>query len=230
MKDINKSIDQQLRTLSDEAYRKFQLPLIPTVPPERVIGVRTPVLRHFARTFGKTPEASLFLQALPHSSYDANNLHAFLIEQTKDFDACITQLNQFLPYIDNWATCDLMSPKILSQNLEALLTTIDRWLASPFEYEVRFGILNLMYYYLDKSFDETILKRVADVASPAYYINMARAWFFATALAKQWNQTVTLLEHNTLDTFTHNKTIQKAIESFRISTEQKEILREMRRK
>ena len=220
----------QLSQLADENYRKFQQPLIPTVAPGRFLGVRTPVLRRFAREFGKSALAAEFLDTLPHDYYDEDNLHAFLIEQIKDFDACTVALDKFLPYVDNWATCDMMSPKVLATDPESLLIHTDLWITSPYTYEIRFGILCLMRHFLGDNFRESLIYKVASVSSSEYYVNMARAWYFATALAFQWDATLRLLKEDVLDDFTHNKTIQKAVESYRITPAQKQMLRGLKRK
>lgn len=230
MNDVNKEINEKLISLSDEAYKKFQQPLISTVSSELIVGVRTPVLRQFAREFGKTPYVSQFLTSLPHSTYDANNLHAFLIEQIKDFNSCISALDIFLPYVDNWATCDMMSPKILATQPDDLLSHIDRWISSHNTYEIRFAIISLMRHYLDVNFSDEVLLKVERIKSDEYYVNMARAWFFATALAKRWENTIPIIKENRLDRFTHNKTIQKALESYRIMKEQKILLQQMKRR
>ena len=230
MSRVEKYVEDSLFALADAKYKVFHQSLIPTVHPDRVIGVRTPQLRKFAKTFGKTDGAEEFISILPHKYYEEDNLHAFLIEQIKDFDVCISLLDKFLPYVNNWATCDMMSPKIFSANLPRLSTEVDRWLASEHIYEVRFGIITLMRHYLDEAFDDTVIYKVLSVQSDEYYINMARAWFFATALINHYEEICTLLRENTLDTFTHNKTIQKAIESYRITKEQKAQLKELRRR
>ena len=230
MNNINDFVEKQLFKISDSQYKKFQLTLMPGISHDSVIGVRIPVLRRYARDFVKTSCAEEFLSVLPHKYYDENNLHAFLIEQIKDFDKCVEALYIFLPYVDNWATCDMMSPKILAKEPRLLLQHIDRWISSEHIYMVRFAILSLMRYYLDDEFEESILSRVANIESDEYYINMARAWFFATALIKHYDEVYALLVNNVLDTFTHNKTIQKAIESYRISNEHKDMLRKLRRK
>lgn len=230
MNEVYEYVHKKLLSLGNEAYKKFHQRLIPTVPPDKIIGVRTPVLRRFAREFGKTDMAPLFLSLLPHRYYDEDNLHAFLIEQIKDFDACADALNTFLPYVDNWATCDMMSPKILASEPEKLLMHIDVWISSRNVYEVRFVILCLMRHFLDSDFNASILNKVSSIVSDEYYINMARAWFFATALAFQWNYAFPYIRDNRLDTFTHNKTIQKAVESFRITKEQKRLLKGLKKK
>lgn len=230
MNNINDFVGNQLFKISDSQYKKFQLTLMPGISHDSVIGVRIPVLRRYARDFAETNLVEEFLSFLPHKYYDENNLHAFLIEQIKDFDKCVEALYIFLPYVDNWATCDMMSPKILAKEPRLLLHHIDRWISSEHTYMVRFAILSLMRYYLDDAFEESILSRVVKVESDEYYINMARAWFFATALIKHYDEVYALLVNNVLDTFTHNKAIQKAIDSYRIRNEQKDMLRKLRRK
>lgn len=225
MTDVEKRVQARLFKLQDLSYRDFHSRLMPTVSKEKIIGVRVPELRKFAKEFGKTEDAKEFLKTLPHKYYEEDNLHAFLIEQIKDFDECISALDNFLLYIDNWATCDMMTPKIFKKNTEELLPKIEKWLISDYTYQVRFAIGMLMKFYLDENFDEKYLKLVAGVKSDEYYINMMIAWYFATALAKQWYKTLPYIESKVLDTWTHNKTIQKAVESYRITKEQKEYLK-----
>ena len=228
MNNIEEYVDNCLFELCDEKYKTFHQILIPTVEPDRVIGVRTPVLRRFAKEFGKTDKVGEFLALLPHRYYDADNLHAFLIEQIKDFDLCVEALDKFLPYVDNWATCDLMSPKVLAKEPDKLLVSIDRWTASGNTYEIRFGILSLMRHFLDDNFKEEYLEKVAAVKSDEYYVNMMRAWYFATALAKHWDIVLPYITERKLDVFTHNKTISKATDSYRITKEQKQLLRNLK--
>lgn len=228
MTDIEKRVQARLFELQDLTYRDFHSKLMPTVPKEKIIGVRVPQLRRFAKEFAKTKEAKEFLEILPHKYYEEDNLHAFLIEQIKDFDKCIFALDDFLLYVDNWATCDMMTPKVFKNNTEKLLPKIEEWLISDYTYQVRFAIGMLMKFYLDENFDEKYLKLVAGVKSDEYYINMMIAWYFATALAKQWEKTVPYIENKTLDKWTHNKAIQKAIESYRITKEQKEYLKTLK--
>lgn len=215
--------------MQDEAYRIFQAKLMPTVDMEAIIGVRTPALRKFAKTFAKTDEAAHFLHTLPHRYYEENNLHAFLVEQIRDFDACIAALDAFLPYVDNWATCDSMAPKVLGKHKEKLLVHIRRWLSGKETYTVRFAVGLLMRYFLDDSFSPEYLKWVANLDSEEYYIRMMAAWYFATALAKQYEAALPILQNGVLETWTHNKAIQKALESYRITPEQKAYLRTLRR-
>lgn len=219
-----------LYSMQDIEYKYFQSKLMPTVDPDRIIGVRTPALRKFAKEIKNAPEAKAFLQTLPHLYYEENNLHAFLLEQIKDFDECIHALEQFLPYVDNWATCDSMSPKIFKKHLPELLTYIQRWIHSDHTYTIRFGIGMLMKFYLDDAFSMEYPEMAASVISSEYYVNMMIAWYFATALAKQYEQILPYIEEQRLDVWTHNKAIQKAIESYRITDEQKLYLRTLKRK
>lgn len=230
MTDIEKRVQARLFELQDSAYRDFHSKLMPTVPKEKIIGVRVPELRKFAKEFGKTEEANAFLEILPHKYYEEDNLHAFLIEQIKDFDECICTLDDFLLYIDNWATCDMMTPKIFKKNTDKLLPKIEEWLISDYTYKVRFAIGMLLKFYLDDNFDERYLCLVAGVKSDEYYINMMIAWYFATALAKQWDKTLPYIENKVLDKWTHNKAIQKSVESYRITKEQKEYLKQLKSK
>ena len=211
--------------MGEEKYKKFSSSLMPTIDTERVIGIRIPTLRKYAKTLENYDD---FLSDLPHRYFEENNLHAFLIEREKDFGICVEKINTFLPYIDNWATCDSMKPKVLKKEPEKLLAHIKRWIRQSDVYAVRYAINLLMSFYLDESFKKDYLKIVSDVESDEYYINMMRAWYFATALAKQYAETLPYIEQNLLDPWTHNKTIQKAIESFRISREQKEYLKTLK--
>ncbi len=222
-------VTEQLFAMRDMAYRDFQAKLIPNVPKETVIGVRTPALRHFAKAFAKTPDAAAFLQELPHRYYEENNLHGFLIEQMRDFHETVAALEAFLPHVDNWATCDMTNPKSLRKDKTALLSVIRRFLFSEHVYVVRFGIKTLMQYYLDESFSPEYAEMVLAVKSEEYYVNMMRAWYFATALAFHFDMILPILVGDRLDDFTHNKTIQKACESFRITAEQKRELKTYKR-
>ena len=199
---------------------------MPTVEKSTVIGIRTPILRKYAKSLENYEG---FLKDLPHKYFEENNLHAFLIEREKDFDECIKKLDAFLPFVDNWATCDSMAPKVLKKEPEKLMGHIKRWITSGHVYTVRYAINLLMRFYLDENFNVRYLKMVADIRSDAYYINMMRAWYFQVALVKQYKETVPFLEENVLDTWTHNKTIQKASESFRVSKEKKQYLKTLKR-
>ena len=212
----------------DEEYQAFQSKLIPNVDSDYFIGVRTPVLRKYAKELLKTGDVSSFLNELPHEYFDENQLHAFIISGIKDFDECIKELERFLPYINNWATCDQLSPKCFAKNKTELLKYIYKWIKSDETYTVRFAIGMLMSHFLDDEFDEKYLRLVAGVKSDEYYINMMIAWYFATALAKQYESTLPFIENKVLDKWTHNKAIQKAIESYRITDEQKAYLRTLK--
>lgn len=226
--NVNEYIQQQLFSMQDTGYRDFHSRLMPTVDVNLVIGVRTPQLRKFAKEFGRTPDAQKFLKTLPHKYYEENNLHGFLISDMKDFDECIAHLDEFLPYVDNWATCDLMSPKVFKKHLPELALAIRRWITSGETYTIRFGIGMLMSFYLDEAFKEEYPKMVSEVISGEYYVNMMIAWYFATALAKQYEAVIPYLEEQRLSPWVHNKTIQKARESYRITTEQKEYLKSLK--
>ena len=225
---VTERVQKQLFELQDLQYRDFQAKLMPTVNKETVIGVRTPSLRAYAKKFGKTDNVSAFLEVLPHKYYEENNLHGLLIEQIKAYPSCIAALDRFLPYIDNWATCDLLAVRTVKNHLNSYIKKIDRWLESEHIYTIRFGINMLMRYYLEEEFKLEYPGKVAAIRSEEYYVNMARAWYFATALAKKYDQVLPFLEEQKMDVWTHNKTIQKAIESYRITPEQKEYLRTLK--
>ena len=217
-----------LFALQDLKYRDFQAKLMPTVDPETVIGVRTPELRRLAKEYAKTPESREFLKMLPHRYYEENNLHGFLLETVKDYGQAMEYVENFLPYINNWATCDMVCPKVFGKHLPELLEKIRVWIASGETYTVRFGLGMLMRFYLDEAFRPEYLELAASLRSEEYYVNMMTAWYFATALAKQYGAALPYLQERRLDPWTHNKTIQKALESRRISEEQKTCLRALR--
>lgn len=219
------NVQTRLFELQDLKYRDFHAKLMPTVNKEKIIGVRTPALRVFAKKYGKTDEAKEYLQILPHQYYEENNLHGLLIEQIKDYDTCLEELERFLPYIDNWATCDMLAVKVVKNHLDTFIDEVYRWMESDHAYTIRFGISMLMRYYLEDAFQMEYPEKVAQIRSEEYYVNMMRAWYFATALAKQYDKILPFIEKQKLDIWTHNKTIQKAIESYRITPEQKEYLR-----
>ena len=218
------TIQEQLLSMRDDTYRAFHCRLMPTIAPERVIGVRVPLLRQFAKQLRNTPQAAAFMAQLPHHYYEENNLHAFLLEQLRDFDECIAALDKFLPYVDNWATCDSMSPNVFKKCHEQLLPHLHRWIASKETYTIRFAIEMFMNLFLDDHFDPSYLDTVAAVASEEYYVRMMVAWYFATALAKQYDATLPILEQRRLAPWIHRKTIQKACESHRLTPEQKAYL------
>ncbi len=227
-KEVIQKVQQDLFTMQDLKYREFHAKLMPTVDKDSVIGVRVPMLRAYAKKFGKTEEAKQFLEILPHQYYEENNLHGLLIDQMKDYELCIEELIRFLPYINNWATCDILSVKAVKGHLDSYIKNIYQWLESDYTYTIRFGINMLMRYYLEEEFKIEYPEKVAAIRSEEYYVNMVRAWYFATALAKKYDQVLPFLEEQKMDVWTHNKTIQKAIESYRITLEQKEYLRTLK--
>ena len=227
-REVIENVQADLFAIQDLAYRDFQAKLLPTIEKETVIGVRMPVLRKFAKGYGKTEEAKEFMKVLPHKYYEENNLHGMLLEQIKDYDELIIELEKFLQYIDNWATCDLLSLRIVKKNLEDFLEKINKYIKSDQPYTIRFGISMLMKHYLDDNFKIEYANKVTAVQSEEYYVNMMRAWYFATALAKQYDSIIPFIEEKKLDVWTHNKAIQKSIESYRITPEQKEYLRTLK--
>lgn len=232
LKSFNLNSIEEIReclfALSDSNYRSFQSALIPTVDKERVIGVRIPLLRTLAQKISKSGNADLILNNLPHKYYEEDNLHAFLIERITDFDECIAETTRFLPFIDNWATCDSMNPKVFKTRTQDLEKHIYTWISSDLEYEVRYGIGTLMRYYLDSCFSSRFLDAVAEITRDEYYVKMMVAWYFATALAKQYESTLPYFEKAVLEKWTHNKAIQKALESYRITKTQKDYLRKLK--
>ena len=222
---LAEAIREQMFSLQDLKYREMQTGIIPTVKPESIIGVRTPELRRMAKELSGGEGTGEFLNDLPHRYFEENQLHAFIISGMKDYDACLAELERFLPYVDNWATCDQMSPKVFRKHRPELLRPIRKWIASSRTYTVRFGIGMLMEHYLDGDFDPVYPEMVAAVRSEEYYVNMMIAWYFATALAKQYDAVLPYIDNRRLAPWTHNKAIRKFIESYRIGPEQKEYLR-----
>ena len=218
----------RLESLSDMKYRDFTAKLIPNLGKDRIMGVRTPDIRALAKELYGTKEGEDFLSRLPHYYLEENKLHATLVSMIKDYDKLISELDRFLPFVDNWAVCDGLSPKAFGKHKAELLEKIRLWIPSEHTYTCRFGIGMLMRWFLDEDFQPGYLELPAAVRSEEYYVNMMTAWFFATALAKQWNAAIPYLEQNRLDPWTHNKTIQKARESYRITTEQKEYLKTLK--
>ena len=229
-KQAEESIRERLFAMQDLGYRDFHARLMPTVDKETVIGVRIPMLRKYAKELSKLPEKDVFMKQLPHTYYEENNLHGYLIEQIRDYDTCIREVERFLPYIDNWATCDTMKPGVFKKHRQELLEKICQWIRSDQTYTIRFGVGMLMQSYLDDGFLPEYHQWVAEIVSDEYYVKMMVAWYFATALAKQYEASLPYLEEKRLDQWTHNKTIQKAVESYRITPEQKSYLRTLRRK
>lgn len=226
--EMIRDVRKRLFEMQDTGYRDFHARLILTVEKEKIIGIRTPILRKFAKEFGKTEESELFLKVLPHQYYEENNLHGLLIEQIRDYDKCLEELERFLPFIDNWATCDLLALHMMKKHRDIFIREIYRWMESDKPYIIRFGISMLMRHYLDEGFKLEYPAKVAAIRSEEYYVNMMRAWYFATALAKQYEKILPFLEEQRMDIWTHNKTIQKSIESYRITQEQKDHLRTLR--
>ena len=221
-------LQQELFKLQDLKYRNFHSKLMPGIDKETIIGIRTPVLRKFAKEFAKTEAAEAFLQELPHTYYEENNLHMLLIPDIKDYERCLAEVKRFLPYINNWATCDIPRPKCFAKNKAELLPVIKEWIAAGDTYTIRYGIGTLMSFYLDEGFQMEDLDLAAGVRREEYYVKMMAAWYFATALAKQYDAALPYLRQRRLDRWTHNKTIQKAVESYRITPEQKDELRSLR--
>lgn len=225
---------EYLFSMRDEEYAQFQAKLIPTIDPESVIGVRTPILRNYAKELMKSKEEEVvimreaFLKSVPHKNFDENQLHAFLVSLEKDYDKCIQEVDAFLPYVDNWATCDQMSPKIFKKHLTELDCKIKEWLESDKTYTIRFAIGMRMEHFLEDNFKYEDALCIAAIRSDEYYINMMKAWYFATALAKNYEETLPILLEKKMDIWSHNKTIQKAVESFRITPEQKVYLKTLK--
>ena len=224
---MNKIIDL-LFERQDIKYRDFQAPLFPNIDKEKMIGVRTPDLKKLAKELNGSDLAKEFVETLPHYYFDENQLHAFLISLIKDYETCLKEVDRFLPYIDNWGTCDQLSPKVFVKHKDELIIPIKKWLKSKHTYTVRFAIGMLLALYLDDSFKEEYMELVSNIKSEEYYINMMIAWYFATALAKQYKTAIKYIEDEKLSIWVHNKTIQKAVESYRINDEQKAYLKSLK--
>ena len=225
---LTDEIRAELFRLRDEPYRSFQGKLIPTVPAECIIGVRTPALRSLAKELVRREDVRDYLDDLPHRYFDENQLHAFILSEMKDYERCMAEVCRFLPYVDNWATCDQLSPKVFRRHRPELLAHIRKWLASAETYTVRFGIGMLMQHFLDGDFEEAYPAMVAGIRSEEYYVRMMIAWYFATALTKQYDAALPYIEERRLDPWTHNKTIQKSVESYRIPEDRKAYLKSCR--
>ena len=221
-------IRQALFGMQDTKYRDFQVKLIPGSDPETMIGVRTPDFRSYAKELLKRGDVSEFLSELPHRYFDENQLHAFILSDMKDYETCVREVERFLPYVDNWATCDQMSPKVFKKHKTELLEHVKLWLDSDKTYTVRFGVGMLMEHFLDGDFEISYPEMVCQIKSQEYYVNMMRAWYFATALTKQYESSIVFIENKKLDVWTHNKAIQKALESYRVTPERKEYLRSLK--
>ena len=219
------NIYKELEAIKEEEYAAFQARLIPSIDPSTIMGIRVPKLRALAKSYIKDQECQDFLVSLPHAYYDENMLHGILVSEIKDFDTCIEKLEAFLPYVDNWAVCDIMSPRVFKKHKKELLDRIKLRISSDQTYTCRFGLEMLMTHFLDDDFKPDYLDLVAGLRSQEYYVNMMIAWFFATALTKQWEASLPYIEARSLDDWTHNKAIQKARESLRISKERKDYLK-----
>lgn len=228
IEEVRRYVENRLFQMQDKGYGDFHSRLMPNIERERIIGVRTPQLRKFAKEFAKNPESEVFMEDLPHKYYEENNLHGFLIEGMVDFDNAVRSLEKFLPYIDNWATCDMTSPKIFKKHTDKLLPFINKWIRSDKTYTIRYGIGMLMKHYLDGEFNTEYLSRVAGIKSEEYYVNMMIAWYFATALDKQYDSTIEYIRQKRLSPWVHNKAIQKAIESRRIPKDIKDYLKTLK--
>lgn len=221
-------LQEELFKLQDTGYRDFNSSLIPGVDKDKVIGIRTPVLRKFAKEYAKSGETEKFMRELPHEFYEENNLHMMLISQIKGYDECISEIEKFLPYIDNWATCDLPLPKCFDKNKEDILERAKKWIATDAAYVKRYGMGVMMRLFLDEDFKEEYIQIIASVKSEEYYVNMMIAWYMATALAKQWDAAIPYIQERRLSEWVHRKSIQKAVESYRITPEQKDYLKGLR--
>ncbi|NLE13976.1 MAG: DNA alkylation repair protein [Clostridiales bacterium] len=222
-------IKAKLHALSDAGYAAFQRRLIPNIPPETIIGVRTPELRKLAKEMIKSGEADGFIASLPHDSFEENQLHAFIINACRDFGECVADIDRFLPHVDNWATCDALLPRVFAKHRRELISHIEKWLRSEHEYTLRFGIGMLMKHCLGEDYRPNYPEMVAEIRSDAYYVNMMRAWYFAEALTLRYDEILPCIEEGRLDRWTHNMAIRKSCESFRVPPEHKAYLRELRR-
>lgn len=223
------TVKERLFGLADAKYAEFQAKLTPTIDRKTFIGVRVPEVRKLAKEIYRSGQYEEFLQELPHEYYDENMLHGLILSEFKDYDACVAGVDRFLPFVDNWAVCDIMSPKCFKRNKDRLISKIVGWSAGDTTYTSRFGMEMLMTHFLDADFRPEYLEIPARVRLEDYYARMMVAWFFATALTKQWDAAIAYIEENRLEPWTHNKTIQKAIESYRIPEEQKAYLRTLKR-
>lgn len=228
--EITELIHKKLFELQDKEYKKFHLKLVPNINEESVIGVRIPALRKLAKELSNNKDIDIFLNTLPHKYYEEYAVHSFLICKLQEFDSCIRLIDRFLPFVDNWAICDSIRPVCFAKNRDKLIFVIKRWLNSEHTYTVRFAIEMLMVHFLDDEFNISYAELVANIESDDYYLNMMCAWYFATALAKKYDDIIPFIEKKKLPLWVHNKTIQKATESFRITPEQKEYLRALKQK
>lgn len=221
-------VEAELFKLQDKKYQALQINIVPNVDKEKIIGVRVPEIRKLAKKYKDDDSVNIFLKELPHKYYDENLLHGLIISEIKDYDRCIEEAQKFLPYVDNWAVCDTMSPKVFAKNKDKLIIKIEKWIKSSKLYTCRFGIRMLMNHFLKDDYKKEYLELPAAIHTDEYYLKMMIAWFYATALAYRWDDTIKYLDEKKLDKWTHNKTIQKAIESYRITDSQKEYLRKIK--
>ena len=226
--DNSHKVTEKLLALGEPAYRDFLAKLIPTVDPSTIIGIRSPLMRSLTKELAGTPDAEAFLAELPHKYYEENTLHGILIERIGSYDRTIEAIDRFLPYVDNWATCDTMSPKIFKKHHAELAGKIPEWIHSDHTYTIRFGVGMRMAHFLEEDYRPDIADEVASIVTDEYYVNMMIAWFFATALAKRYDDILPVIESRRLSVWTHNKTIQKAVESYRITEDQKTYLKSLR--
>jgi 3-methyladenine DNA glycosylase AlkD len=223
------NIIDELLKINDLEYVSFQSKLIPNINPDTIIGVKTPELKRIAKELYKNNDYENFLNSLPHKYFEENIIHGLLISEFKDYNLCINYIDKFLPYIDNWAVCDQTNPKVFKKHKEEVLIKINEWINSNEIYKIRFGVKTLMSHFLDDDFNKDYLKLPLIIKNDDYYVKMMIAWYYATALAKQYDEAIKIIESNELDIFIHNKTIQKAIESFRVTDEHKKYLRTLKR-
>lgn len=223
------NIIDELLKINDLEYVSFQSKLIPNINPDTILGVKTPELKRIAKELYKNNDYEIFLNSLPHKYFEENIIHGLVISELKDYDLCINYIDKFLPYIDNWAVCDQTNPKVFKKHKEEVLIKINEWIKSNEIYKIRFGVKTLMSHFLDDDFNKDYLKLPLTINNDDYYVKMMIAWYYATALAKQYDEAIKIIESNVLDIFIHNKTIQKAIESFRVTDEHKKYLRTLKR-
>lgn len=221
-------IKKNLFKYQDKKYQKFESSLIPNIEKKLIIGVKTPILKNMTKEIIKADLSDKYIKMLPHKYFEENQIHSFILSESKDFDECVKNINNFLKYVDNWATCDQLCPKIFKKNKNQLLIHIKKWINIKKTYYIRFGIKMLMSHFLDDDFDKKYLKIVSSIKSDEYYVNMMIAWYFATALAKQYDDTIVYLEKYKLSPWVHNQTIKKAIESYRVSEKNKKYLRSLK--
>ncbi len=222
------TIRETLEQYRDDSSRDFSAKIVPNVDKSKILGIKVPFLRKLAKEIFKNNQYESFLNELPHKYFEENLLHGFIIQQIKNYDLALIETKRFLPYVDNWAVSDTFAPKVFKKNLDKLISEIKIWLKSNDTYIIRFGTTCLMDFYLDDAFKEEYLNLLIPINSDEYYINMAIAWYYATALAKQYEPTIKIIENKLLSRWIHNKTIQKANESYRVTDEHKQYLKSLK--